>query len=85
MKLKDFHLAFIYHERENQPSFHWHIYLRSQTRFGPMGPLSPPVAPSGYDQDSVRLGPTGFHMAFKTWKSDQQSPRYEPDKFGLLI
>ena len=36
------------------------------------------------NQASAHLGSKGFHMAFESWTSAQQSPRYVPDKFGPI-
>ena len=52
------------------------------TRFRPHGPFGDPLGPLVVNDTSAYLGQNGFHMAFESWKSVQQSPRKVPDKFG---
>ena len=75
-------MAFIFYNCENWPSVGWHISAPRQD-LGPMGPFEAPCGPIRENyQGSVHLGPMDFHMAFESWISAQQFPRYVPDKFG---
>ena len=67
------YMASIHYKCENQPSSRRHISDPRQD-LGLMGTFEAPLGPLWEnDQASAYLGPRGFHMDFRSWKSAQRS------------
>ena len=61
---------------ENQPIIHWHTCISDRTQdLGPKDQFETAWPLRENDQASTHPGPKGFHMAFDSWKSAQESPK----------